>query len=165
MVSKKTGLTRKVGRPQKLQPDEKTLKLVRNLGRIDATTKECAAFLDVSEPTYIKFKKDHPEVEAAYKEGVKAGNVSLRMAQFKLAVEKLNPTMLIWLGKQQLGQRDHKDLGGPGGGPIPIANFDPAKLKDMSDEELAALERALTILGAAEQHTSGEAESGSEPED
>ena len=39
--------------------------------------------------------------------------MSLRRTQFKLA-EK-NPTMAIWLGKQQLGQRDnieveHKDL-------------------------------------------------------
>jgi len=31
---------------------------------------------------------------------------SLRRAQFELAVEKKNPVMLIWLGKQYLGQLD-----------------------------------------------------------
>lgn len=34
------------------------------------------------------------------------GKVSLRRAQFKSAVENLNPTMLIWLGKQHLAQAD-----------------------------------------------------------
>ncbi len=35
----------------------------------------------------------------------KAGNVSLRKRQWMLAMEG-NPTMLIWLGKQYLGQAD-----------------------------------------------------------
>jgi len=34
------------------------------------------------------------------------GKIEIRKAQFRLAIEKLNPTMLIWLGKQELGQSD-----------------------------------------------------------
>ena len=34
------------------------------------------------------------------------GKIRLRQAQMKVAVENLNPTMLIWLGKQYLGQKD-----------------------------------------------------------
>src|SRR4030088_843145 len=52
------------GRPRKLQPDEKTLVLVKGLGNIQATGPECAAVLGVTEPTWIKFKKGFPEVEA-----------------------------------------------------------------------------------------------------
>lgn len=145
----------KGGRPRKLDADEKTLKLVRGLGRVQATTKDCAAFLDVSEPTFLKFKADHSEVAEAFQAGKEAGNVSLRMAQFRLAVDKLNPTMLIWLGKQLLGQRDHRDIGGPNGGPIPMIAFDPEKLKDMSNAELDVLERALTKLGIAAEGEAG----------
>ena len=36
------------------------------------------------------------------------GKISVRRWQFKLA-EKLNPNMLIWLGKQYLHQQDHTE--------------------------------------------------------
>jgi len=135
---------KKPGRPPKLTPDAKTLKLVYNLGRVSATSKDCAAFLDVTEPTWIKFKKDNPKVAEAYASGMKAGAISLRMAQMKLAVDGQNATMQIWLGKQLLGQRDHKDIGGPGGGPIPVLD-----LSNASDEQLAALEAFFTTAAGA----------------
>lgn len=34
------------------------------------------------------------------------GKLSIREAQYTAAVEKLNPVMLIWNGKQRLGQSD-----------------------------------------------------------
>lgn len=37
------------------------------------------------------------------------GKASVRRAQYKLAVDHLNPTMAIWLGKQVLGQSDKAD--------------------------------------------------------
>jgi hypothetical protein len=33
--------------------------------------------------------------------------IKLRRAQLKVAIENENPTMLIWLGKQMLGQSEH----------------------------------------------------------
>ena len=50
---------------------------------------------------------------ARYSESIKKGhqvwNGSLRRAQYEAAM-KGNATMLIWLGKQYLGQRDSPDL-------------------------------------------------------
>jgi len=43
---------------------------------------------------------------------------SCSMPQFKAALNG-NPTMLIWLGKQYLGQRDRPDITGPDGDPRP----------------------------------------------
>ena len=38
--------------------------------------------------------------------GRSEGNISLRRKQWQMAVEKGNVVMLIWLGKQMLGQRN-----------------------------------------------------------
>lgn len=143
MVEKK-----KSGRPPALKPDAKTLKQVMGLGQIQATTKECAAVLGVSEPTFIKFKADHPIVAETLDAGRETGKASLRRMQFD-AAKKGNPTMLIWLGKQMLGQRDRKEHSGPNGGPIPTMQLDPEQLKGMSDEEIAALESVLGKLGGS----------------
>ena len=65
------------GRPPQLTADEKTLKLVQGLGTIRATTKECAAVLSVTEPTFLKFLKDHPQAQEAFEIGKGQGKVSL----------------------------------------------------------------------------------------
>lgn len=100
---------KKGGRPNALTPDTRTLKTVHGLGKIQATTKECAAVLGVSEPTYLKFKSDHSEVADAYRDGMGQGLESLRRRQFKAAMDG-NPTMLVWLGKQYLGQTDKQEI-------------------------------------------------------
>ena len=52
--------------------------------------------------------------------GDAAGNTLLRRAQFMAAVVDKNPTMLIWLGKQWLGQTDRPrhDVENASGTPI-----------------------------------------------
>lgn len=99
----------KGGRPNKLVADEKTLAIVKGLGNIQAVSKECAAVLGVTEPTWIKFKKDNPAVEDALRDGQGEGLASLRRRQFKAANDG-NPTMLVWLGKQYLGQADKQEI-------------------------------------------------------
>lgn len=101
--------TKKAGRPPALEANAATLKIIMGLGKIQATTKECAAVLSVTEPTYLKFKADHPEVADAYRDGVGQGLASLRRRQFK-AAEDGNATMLVWLGKQYLGQVDKQEI-------------------------------------------------------
>ena len=60
---------------------------------------EIAAHFDVCEET----------LRTNYREAIKKGhelrNASLRKRQFDLAMDG-NPTMLVWLGKQYLGQSD-----------------------------------------------------------
>ena len=95
------------GRPRKLQPDEKTLVLVKGLGNIQATGPECAAVLGVTEPTWIKFKKGFPEVEAALRDGQGEGRASLRRRQFKaVGVAKA----FAWLGGADRVEPEHLEV-------------------------------------------------------
>ena len=93
----------------KLQPDEKTLHLLEGLGRIQATTKEAAAALDVSEVTFIDFLKREEIARETFENGKANGRISLRRAQVELALEG-NATMQVWLGKNLLGQKDKSDI-------------------------------------------------------
>lgn len=63
------------------------------------------------------------------------GFVSLRVKQFSLAMNG-DKTMLVWLGKQYLNQRDKMESSGPNGGPIPVATL---SAKDLTDDQLAAI--------------------------
>jgi hypothetical protein len=86
---------------------------------------------------------------------------SLRRKQLEVAMngsrkgEYASPTMLIWLGKQMLEQRDKQELVGPGGGPIQHEHID---LTGLSDEDLAVVERIVgTATANAGRDTSGTA--------
>jgi AraC-like DNA-binding protein len=76
--------------------------MVRKLAAIDCTIAEIAATLDCSRDTLERRFRD------VIDQGREQGKVSLRRRQFELASSG-NATMLIWLGKQRLGQRDAQD--------------------------------------------------------
>lgn len=126
----------KPGRPYKLVADAQTIKVVKGLAKIQATSKEIAAVLEVTEPTWIRFKQENPAVQEAWEQGIGYGQMSIRRHQISLA-EKGNATMLIWLGKQYLGQSDRQQLthSGPNGGPIQHVD-----LSNVSDDDLQRLE-------------------------
>lgn len=124
----------KGGRPPKLTVNEATIKIVKGLGNIQATTRECAAVLGVTEPTWINFKKKHPAVEDAYRDGAGEGLASLRRRQFKAAQDG-NATMLIWLGKQYLGQADKQEIAQT----VEVTTTDArSTLEHLIDRQLAA---------------------------
>jgi len=108
-VTKKEDTINKGGRPFSVVADAETLKTILGLGKIQATSKECAAVLGISEPTWINFKRNNPEVAEAYTNGTGHGQVSLRRRQYRAAMRG-NTTMMIWLGKQYLDQKDKKDI-------------------------------------------------------
>lgn len=92
--------------------------IVRGLGQIHCTEAEAAAVLHVCLNTLKKFFKDNPEAREEFDDGRFEGKVSLRRSQFRLA--KKSAAMGIWLGKQELDQKDqstHK-LMGEDGGPV-----------------------------------------------
>lgn len=92
---------------------------VERLARIHCTLPEMAAVLGCSQDT---IERNFAE---SIKKGREEGRRSLRRMQFA-AAQKGNVSMLIWLGKQLLGQRDRLE---------------------MSNEELnAAIERELARL-------------------
>lgn len=121
-ASKRSGISTKpkanpVGRPHKLHADQETLKTVENLGKIQCTTKEASAVLKVTEKTFIEFLQREKKAADAFEFGKDNGKASLRRMQLK-AAEAGNVTMLIWLGKQLLGQKDRFEHAGAGGGAI-----------------------------------------------
>jgi hypothetical protein len=126
--------TNKGGRPRK-EIDQHTFE---GLCEIQCTLEEIAGVLRVSEDTVERWCERTYELgfADAYKKFSATGKTSLRRSQFELA-KKGNPTMLIWLGKQYLGQIDK---------PVPEdpdAEFNP--------EEFSRVLRSI-LEKAAEQH-------------
>ena len=74
---------------------------------LQCTLEEIAGFFECSSDTIERWcKRTYNESFAdTYKNHSQSGKISLRRAQWKLA-EKGNSSMLIWLGKQWLGQTD-----------------------------------------------------------
>lgn len=97
----------KGGRPRFDFSDK--IRLVRNLAGIQCTDEEIAAGIGCSQDTLARGRKRDQELDAAIIEGRANGRMSLRRAQYQKAMDG-NPAMLIWLGKQVLGQRERVDL-------------------------------------------------------
>ena len=95
---------RKLGRP-KFSPD---LEQVRKLAALQCTDDEIAAFFDVSVRTIERRRKDSDEFNDAVMQGKLLGRVSLRRRQYEAALGG-NVAMLIWLGKNILGQAERVD--------------------------------------------------------
>lgn len=98
-----------MGRPKKVID----YALAEKLAYIQCTISETAHMLNVNEKTLLKDKA----FMELHKKGMEEGKSSLRRLQWKGA-EAGNPTMLIWLGKQYLGQKDKSEVTGKDGQPI-----------------------------------------------
>ena len=96
------GGARKGSGQKKIKLDYETCE---KLASIMCTQAEIADFLGVSTS-----KLEHDEkFKEIHRKGINKGRASIRRMQYK-ACEDGNPTMLIWLGKQYLKQRDMKDI-------------------------------------------------------
>jgi len=104
-----------MARPRKLIDQ----KQVEELARIGCTEPDMAAVLGVSVDTLQRRKRASAEFRGAIEKGRASLRNSLRRLQVKKALEG-NVTMLIWLGKQLLGQSDRQntELTGPEGVPM-----------------------------------------------
>jgi hypothetical protein len=93
---------RKAGRPR----IEFDLEIVEGLGRIGATAAEMANVLPASQST-IEHRLADPETDfsKSYRKGQGLLKASIRRKQIAVGLAG-NVTMLIWLGKQHLGQQD-----------------------------------------------------------
>ena len=86
--------------------DPETLKHVRRLGSLGCTQEECGFSLGVTRRTITNYMRDEDGLFfLAYKEGLVNMKESLRRAQLGKALKGDN-TMMVWLGKQILDQRD-----------------------------------------------------------
>lgn len=93
------------GRPEKIID----YAVIERAAGIGCTKDEIAALLGIARSTLYEHMEKDPEIQAAIERGADRGKVKLRRFQWKGA-EAGNPTMLIWLGKQLLGQRDTQSL-------------------------------------------------------
>lgn len=108
----------KAGRP-KANID---LQELEKLAAMQATGEEIARWFKVGHATWERRAKKEP-YRSIIENGRAIGKVSVRRRQFELAMAG-DKTMLVWLGKQWLGQRDNLDsqVSGPNGGPIEISS-------------------------------------------
>lgn len=124
----------KGGRPRFELSDEDFQKLV-NMIRIQCTRDEICGIFGVTDKTLaaaINRRGNEGGFSALYKRHQDEGKASLRRSQWKAATEKLNPTMLVWLGKQMLGQRDQMDMTHDGEAPSLNINMQTdAPVKDV----------------------------------
>lgn len=83
--------------------------IFENLCKIQCTEEEIYSWFGVSKETLIRWCKNTygSDFATAFKNLSNQGKISLRRAQIKKATTgKMDTTMLIWLGKQYLGQTD-----------------------------------------------------------
>ena len=92
----------KAGRP----PIELNVKQAAIFGYFRATYETMAEYLGCHYDTIRRtMQNEESEFCKAYKKGLSGMKMKLSEAQIKTALEG-NPTLLIWLGKQYLGQAD-----------------------------------------------------------
>lgn len=92
-----------MGRPKK----EFNRKIFENLCDIQCPKHEICSVLDIDNDTLDRMIKDEYQdsFSNVYKKYTDGGKMSLRRWQ-RAAAQKGNASLLIWLGKQVLGQRD-----------------------------------------------------------
>lgn len=85
---------------------------VRKLAQCGATQLDMARYFGVSLRTMVS-RLASPKYAGVYEQGQGQLDVSLRQKQVALALSG-DKTMLIWLGKQRLGQKDRVEHSGTG---------------------------------------------------
>lgn len=103
----------KVGRP-KIEFSEQDWEKIIGLIRIQCTAEEICGIFGFSEDTLSRRIQEADWLDAnsfaeLYKKHQHEGKASLRRAQWKAAMDG-NPTMLVWLGKNNLGQTDQQAI-------------------------------------------------------
>ena len=127
---------------------------LEQLSQLQVTDNEYAAYYGMATRAWALRKKNR-DVRAAIDRGREKGKISLRRAQFKGALEGSVP-LLIWLGKQYLGQIEKKT--------IEKTVTEGRATREMPDEELEWVVRnssdgkTVNIARRGRNGTAGEAQ-------
>ena len=126
---------------------DKDFQKLLNMVRIQCTMEECCSVLEMSDTTLNRRLKemDYNNFEDLYKRHSDEGRMSLRRMQWQNA-EKGNSTMLVWLGKQYLNQKDKSEVQST------VEQRHVIDLTRIPDEELQSIEAAFSRIdpGASE---------------
>lgn len=95
------------GRPR-LVLNAAGIRMIEKLSGVMCTDLEIEDIMEASLDT-LNAPHNKDAFQAAKKRGQSSGKASLRRWQFK-AAEKGNASLLIWLGKQYLDQKEKKDI-------------------------------------------------------
>ena len=85
---------------------------------------ELATVVGISRSLFFERMNTDPEVKEAVERGRDKGKTTLRRLQWQGAQEG-NSTMLVWLGKQLLGQRDNLTIAGDASAPLIVTTGVP----------------------------------------
>jgi hypothetical protein len=127
------------GRPRA----DMNLDTIERAASIGCTTNEIAALLDISPSTLFLRMNQDAEIHDAIERGRDKGRATLRRNQWQKAMAG-SDTMLIWLGKQMLGQRDQTAITGADGGAVVtqvIYSWDDGSNNVMIDQTVPAIGR------------------------
>lgn len=93
-------------------PKEFDKKMFESFCSLQCTESEICGQFDTTDKTLNAWceRTYGMDFSECFKKYSSPGKISLRRAQYRLAVEKLNPTMLIWLGRQWLGQTENNSV-------------------------------------------------------
>lgn len=118
---------------------EVNLKDIERLASLMLDDKEIATALGASATWFYHKKAEMPEIQVAIDAGKANGRRNLRSKQLSVAMGGSIP-MLIFLGKQYLGQKDKIEHASDPDAPL-VPNR--KQLESMTDEELAASYNSL----------------------
>lgn len=116
-----TGKRDRGGRPA-IDWTEQAAVDVHRMARADNTVADMAAILDVGKRSLELAIQQNDTIGGAYRRGLAERRDAIRTAQLRYALRG-NPALLIWLGKQELGQREPPravELTGADGEPIEL---------------------------------------------
>jgi hypothetical protein len=99
---------------------------VKRLAAVMATDEEIASYFGCSVDTLTRRGEEYRQAKEA---GRQAGALNLRRYQIEAAKAK-NPTMLIWLGKQYLGQKDKTEVEHSGAIARPLQGLTAEELRE-----------------------------------
>ena len=103
-TTKKDKPKKPIGRPR-IELDPKQAKI---FGYFRATYDTMAEQIGCHVDTIrAAMQKEDSEFSKAYKNGFSSMKMKLSEVQVKTAIEEHNPTLLVWLGKQYLDQKDN----------------------------------------------------------
>ena len=124
--------SRGVGAPLKIDvTDPAVLKQIELFGRLLATYEEMANWFGVTTRTIENYMADQEgQFFRVYKRAGAECKTSLRRVQLNKALSQQDTTLLIWLGKQLLGQKDKNEM-----------SYSADTLKALKPEDAAILKR------------------------